>query len=326
MSSFVLLLFLLTISLTLSFKSLKLSSSLSSLCSIKKDINSISDNEKVNVISIILTSLGVLSIGTKASAIDFAPSTTTNTITDTTITNTTKTNMFPEITSKIYLDIKISNYTEESIGTNKGAKGSGRVVIGLFGKQSPLSVKRFLDTISGDGENTPSFYNSQFSKIVNGNLLQIERIRGVNTVNIAGSEQYEYKGKVLQDYSPILEQNDIPHYRRGLLTRRQLTAGPEFGITLDPAPELDAFHVVFGSVIEGDDVLDAIMKVPLYTYRTKTGYAGQEKGIESDIADKWFESQKEFYVKVGQAMGDTRAVDQRGRLLRRVVIKGSGKI
>lgn len=48
----------------------------------------------------------------------------------------------PVITSKVYLDIKIANYTEESTGTNKGADGSGRVVFGLYGKDAPDSVER----------------------------------------------------------------------------------------------------------------------------------------------------------------------------------------
>lgn len=48
----------------------------------------------------------------------------------------------PIITCKVYLDIKIANYTEESTGTNKGADGSGRVVFGLYGKDAPDSVAR----------------------------------------------------------------------------------------------------------------------------------------------------------------------------------------
>jgi hypothetical protein len=51
-------------------------------------------------------------------------------------------------------------------------------------------------------------------------------------------------------------------------------------------------------------VLDAISKIPTYTYQTRTGYAGREKGIGSAVADKWFESQKQFYVGVGKALGD----------------------
>jgi len=40
----------------------------------------------------------------------------------------------------------------------------------------------------------------------------------------------------------------------------------------------------------------------------------------------WFEGQKKFYVGLGKSFGDRRAVDQRGKLLRRVSIKNCGII
>ena len=53
-----------------------------------------------------------------------------------------ETSDLPEITNKVYFDIKIANYTEESVGTNQGAFGSGKIVIGLFGKNAPLSTHK----------------------------------------------------------------------------------------------------------------------------------------------------------------------------------------
>jgi cyclophilin family peptidyl-prolyl cis-trans isomerase len=232
----------------------------------------------------------------------------------------------PIITDMVYMDVKIANYTEESTGANKGAFGSGRVIIGLFGKIAPESVKRFLSCIDGNGVDYPSYINSQFTRVVGGDYLEMEKVRGVNKVSIAGTEQYEYGGNVLTDYQPILENNDLRHTRAGLLTRRQLTEGPEFGITLDKAPELDSFHVVFGTVLEGMSVIDAISEIPTYSYKTKTGYGGKERGVENGIADQWFEAQRNFYVKAGKAFGDERAVDQRGRLLRRVTVKNAGRV
>lgn len=123
----------------------------------------------------------------------------------------------PEITDYAFLDIKIANYTEESVGSNRGADGSGRLVIGLYGKDAPQSVSRFLETVDGDGSDTPSFYNTLFSRIVDGNLLEIEKVRGINVVNIAGADQYEYSGNVLANYKPILENNGI-HHNRSLRT------------------------------------------------------------------------------------------------------------
>jgi hypothetical protein len=137
------------LSLCLSFKSIsfvlkpKLSSlSLSSSLNNNNEIN-INVNSRNNIMNALtsLSSLGLIVLGSnKVNALDLAPSIDTNTNTETIINSNsnsnsnsnTKSNMFPEITNKVYIDIKISNYTEESIGTNKGAQGSGRIVIGNY--------------------------------------------------------------------------------------------------------------------------------------------------------------------------------------------------
>ena len=49
------------------------------------------------------------------------------------------------------------------------------------------------------------------------------------------------------------------NYRRGLLTRRQLSDGPEFGITMAPASALDSFNIVFGRVLEGYEVVGLLI-------------------------------------------------------------------
>lgn len=118
----------------------------------------------------------------------------------------------PRITQKAYIDIKIANYTEESTGTNRGAKGSGRIVFGLYGDIAPRSVQSFLDTVRSDGEEDPSYYNSIFSRISPDGVLEIEKVRGVNTVTIAGSEQLEYNGKLLSP-APPLETSTIKHFK-----------------------------------------------------------------------------------------------------------------
>ena len=240
----------------------------------------------------------------------------------------------PKITDRVKLEVKIANYTEESVGTNKGATGSGNIVIGLYGEVAPEACSLFLQTVMGDGIDLPSFYNAQFQRVTPQGLLEMDKVRGVNEVNIAGSSQWEYKGKVLSDYKPIIENNGIHHDRQGLLTHKQLSSTPEFSITLKDKKELseedlktlDSFHCVFGEVLEGSEVLQAISEIPLYTYQTSSGYAGGKRGAESEIADKWFAAQREFYVGVGKSFGDQRAVDMRGKLLRRTVIKNATKL
>lgn len=199
----------------------------------------------------------------------------------------------------------------------------------MYGKDAPKSVDLFLATINGelDGIEQPSYINSQFTRFLDG-LLQLENIRGINSVSIAGSKQYEFQGNLLTNYQPILETNTFKHERKGLLTRRQLTAIPEFSITTKELPMLDAFNVVFGEVIEGyDTVIEEITKIPVYTWKTRTGYSSgvkNEDSLDGALADSWFSTQKQVFLKAGQIFGDNRAVDQRGKLLRRVTIKGAG--
>lgn len=81
---------------------------------------------------------------TSGAAVADAVSTSTASTTTTAATPAQSTAL-PVITNKVYLDIKIANYTEESTGTNKGADGSGRVVFGLYGKDAPESVARVSD-------------------------------------------------------------------------------------------------------------------------------------------------------------------------------------
>jgi hypothetical protein len=117
-----------------------------------------------------------------------------------------------KITSVAYIDVKIANYTEESIGKNRAAEGSGRIVVGLYGEDSPKSVERFLQTVESNGD-LPTFINAQFNRIIDETLLQIDSIPGLEVVNVVGNEQYQYNGEVLTSYNPILESNQLRHNR-----------------------------------------------------------------------------------------------------------------
>lgn len=124
-----------------------------------------------------------------------------------------ETSDLPEITNKVYFDIKIANYTEESVGTNQGAFGSGRIVIGLFGKNAPLSTALFLKTVQSSGESFPTYVGSLFIRIdEETGLLQLNGISGLNEVIIAGKKEFEYDEKLL-NLPPILETSGIRHDR-----------------------------------------------------------------------------------------------------------------
>lgn len=79
-------------------------------------------------------------------------------------------------------------------------------------------------------------------------LLQIA---GLNVISIGGQEELEYGGEVITALPSLLESSvELPHDRKGLLTRDRLTRGPEFGVTLGAAPELDGSHEVFGRLLQ----------------------------------------------------------------------------
>lgn len=156
-------------------------------------------NKVIQNSAIIALNVAFLSVADIAKATEMAPQDETLSI--------------QKITKVAYLDIKIANYTEESVGTNMGAFGSGRVIIGLYGDDAPMSVQRFLETVQSDGEKLPTYLNSQFSKVSDNCLLQLNDISKLEVINIAGTEQYQYGGDILTDYKPILDTNSIRHDR-----------------------------------------------------------------------------------------------------------------
>ncbi len=45
----------------------------------------------------------------------------------------------------------------------------------------------------------------------------------------------------------------------------QLSPGPEFSVTLAPAPQLDGAWTVFGEVLEGYEMVTAVASLPFVT-------------------------------------------------------------
>ena len=152
----------------------------------------------VTISSVALTSL----IGLKAS---LAADTLTNTEqlapppTTTLSTNNTPIEASKKITALAYIDIKIANYTEESRGKNRAALGSGRLIIGLYGEDAPKSVQRFLETITSDGSTLPTYVNTQFTRIVDDTLLQIDYVNKLETINIGKSHTIDKCIEILYD-------------------------------------------------------------------------------------------------------------------------------
>jgi len=112
--------------------------------------------------------------------------------------------------------------------------------------------------------------------------------------------------------------NDLKHSQRGLLTRRILNAGPEFGVTLAAAPSLDGSWEVIGELQQGGELLHLIEELPFIT-----GKSVEQPG---SLAEQVFQAQKSVFSSLSKSVGDSRASDRTGQLLRRVEITNCGVI
>ncbi len=132
----------------------------------------------------------------------------------------------------------------------------GRIVITFFGREAPGHVKNFKK-LSRDG-----FYDgTAFFRAVPGFVVQggDPRTRDDNPYN---------DGTGGPGYTLEPEFNEIPH-QRGIVSmargERLDTAGSQFFICLDRLPALDRQYTVFGQVVEGIEVCDAIAARPHYS-------------------------------------------------------------
>ncbi|CAB1105654.1 unnamed protein product [Ectocarpus sp. CCAP 1310/34] len=228
----------------------------------------------------------------------------------------------PEVTSKCFIEVRIMEPLNEANGYSSKNAFKGRLVFGVYGKESPKAAENFLRYVRADRSNgEPSYASGQLTKMEPGVFLEGGKIAGLNIINIGGQEELEYGGEVVAPLPSLLEasSNNRPHDRRGLLTRDRLSRGPEFGITLGAAPALDGSHEVFGRLLQGEDVLARLEKVPVY--------GGQSRLEEGSLASDAFKAQNRALVYIGKnVFRDERAVDRTGSLMRRVDILSCGML
>ena len=99
-------------------------------------------------------------------------------------------------------------------------------------------------------------------------------------------------------------------------------SGPEFGITLAPAPSLDGSNEVVGQLDPRDTGnLQLLAMLENLPYITGTSMEG-----EGTAANAVFQAQKSFFSTLSKTVGDSRAEDRTGALLRRVEITKCGRL
>ena len=123
------------------------------------------------------------------------------------------------------------------------ATDGGDIVIELFADKAPVTVNNFV-FLARDG-----YYDGvTFHRVIKGFMAQ----GGDPTGSGSGGPGYRFA----DEFHPSLK-----HDEPGILSMANAgpgTNGSQFFITYTATPHLDGKHTVFGRVIEGMDVVDAI--------------------------------------------------------------------
>lgn len=143
------------------------------------------------------------------------------------------------------MDLKENEILVASIKTNKGT-----MELQLFPREVPKTVENFA------GLALKGYYNGViFHRVIDGFMIQ----GGDSTGTGRGGHSF-WGGTFNDEFNPNLK-----HDSKGILSMANAgpnTNGSQFFITLVPTPWLDGKHSVFGKLISGMDVLEAIGKTP----------------------------------------------------------------
>lgn len=132
------------------------------------------------------------------------------------------------------------------IGTDRGD-----IVLSLEYERTPLTVINFVALAEGamDVAGGRPFYDGLvFHRVIGDFMIQ----GGCPDGNGMGGPGYRFPDEIVED---------LRHDRPGILSMANSgpgTNGSQFFITHVPTPWLDGRHTVFGHVVEGQDVVDAI--------------------------------------------------------------------
>ncbi|CAM6104413.1 unnamed protein product [Calypogeia fissa] len=228
------------------------------------------------------------------------------------------------ITDKVYLDLSVcpsASRSDRTLGNTSQlcnvGEPLGRIVIGLYGRLVPQTVKNFKAMITGAAGT--SYAGTIIHRVLPGQYIQ------------GGRQGSKDKGEVSGPLYKLVESNKetvvgksykLTHSRPGTVSLALAENDDEEDMKLDldyrnvqflittgpgPAHQLDNRNIIFGTVLEGLDVVAGVANIP--TYRPS-------------------ERIKQFN-DFASFIGDERAANARNfwdRPLKSVVITGCGEI
>jgi FKBP-type peptidyl-prolyl cis-trans isomerase len=159
------------------------------------------------------------------------------------------------IYKKMNIDETLYNSLPEGVYA-KMETTQGDMIIQFFDKESPVTVANFVGLAQGTIENkakakgTPYYDGIIFHRVIKDFMIQ----GGDPTGTGMGDPGYKFDD----------EKNNLKHEGKGYLSMANSgpnTNGSQFFITHVPTPHLDGRHTVFGKVIKGLEVIDAIANV-----------------------------------------------------------------